>query len=42
MREELRQEWAEKQATLKEEEIQVTFSYWDGSGHRKTVKMKKG
>ncbi|MEQ2183050.1 Protein fam50a, partial [Goodea atripinnis] len=24
------------------EEIEITFSYWDGSGHRKTVKMKKG
>lgn len=41
-REELRQEWAEKQAKLKEEEIEITFSYWDGSGHRRTVRMKKG
>uniref|UniRef100_A0A670KPV7 Family with sequence similarity 50 member B n=1 Tax=Podarcis muralis TaxID=64176 RepID=A0A670KPV7_PODMU len=24
------------------EEIEITFSYWDGSGHRRTVKMKKG
>ncbi|KAK6621582.1 hypothetical protein RUM43_006916 [Polyplax serrata] len=42
LREELRQEWASQQATLKEEEIQITFSYWDGSGHRRTVKMRKG
>jgi len=42
LREELRQEWAAKQSTLKEEEIDITFSYWDGSGHRKTVRMKKG
>ncbi|XP_022184080.1 protein FAM50 homolog [Nilaparvata lugens] len=42
MREELRQEWAAKQSSLKEEEIEITFSYWDGSGHRKTVRMKKG
>ncbi|KAL0269486.1 UNVERIFIED_CONTAM: hypothetical protein PYX00_007198 [Menopon gallinae] len=42
LREELRQEWASQQARLKEEEIQITFSYWDGSGHRRTVKMKKG
>ncbi|EEB13417.1 protein FAM50A, putative [Pediculus humanus corporis] len=42
LREELRQEWALQQATLKEEEIHITFSYWDGSGHRRTVKMKKG
>lgn len=42
LREELRQEWAEKQTKLKEEEIEITFSYWDGSGHRRTVRMKKG
>jgi hypothetical protein len=36
------QEWADKQSSLKEEEIDVTFSYWDGSGHRRTVRMKKG
>ncbi|KAJ9599050.1 hypothetical protein L9F63_010507, partial [Diploptera punctata] len=42
LREELRQEWAAKQSTLKEEEIDITFSYWDGSGHRRTVRMKKG
>jgi hypothetical protein len=37
-----KQEWAAKQSTLKEEEIEITFSYWDGSGHRRTVRMKKG
>ena len=42
LREELRQEWAEKQNALKEEEIEITFSYWDGSGHRRSVVMKKG
>ncbi|CAH0393642.1 unnamed protein product [Bemisia tabaci] len=42
LREELRQEWAAKQSSLKEEEIEITFSYWDGSGHRKTLRMKKG
>lgn len=42
LREELRQEWAEKQQKLKEEEIDITFSYWDGSGHRRTVRVKKG
>ncbi|TNM86304.1 hypothetical protein fugu_006534 [Takifugu bimaculatus] len=29
-------------ACLQVKEIEITFSYWDGSGHRKTVKMKKG
>ena len=42
LREELRQEWARKQNALKEEEIEITFSYWDGSGHRRSVIMKKG
>ena len=42
LREELRQEWAQKQNALKEEEITITFSYWDGSGHRRSVIMKKG
>lgn len=42
MREQLRQEWVEKQEKLKNEDIEITFSYWDGSGHRRAVKMKKG
>ncbi|CAD7084318.1 unnamed protein product [Hermetia illucens] len=42
MREELRQEWVAQQATLKDQEITITFSYWDGSGHRRSVTMKKG
>ena len=25
-----------------DEKIQVTYSYWDGTGHRKTVTCKKG
>ncbi|KAG9102823.1 hypothetical protein FRC06_001012 [Ceratobasidium sp. 370] len=41
-REELRQEWLRKQEELKAEEIEVTYSYWDGSGHRKSVMCKKG
>uniref|UniRef100_M3Y1A3 FAM50A/XAP5 C-terminal domain-containing protein n=1 Tax=Mustela putorius furo TaxID=9669 RepID=M3Y1A3_MUSPF len=40
LREELRQEWEAKQEKIKSEEIEITFSYWDGSG--RTVKMKKG
>nr|CAH7748750.1 unnamed protein product [Callosobruchus chinensis] len=42
LREVLRQQWAEQQQELKEEEIVITFSYWDGSGHRRTVRVKKG
>lgn len=36
-REDLRQEWLKKQEELKDEDIEVTYSYWDGSGHRKSV-----
>ena len=36
-REELRQEWLRKQDELKIEDIEITYSYWDGSGHRKSV-----
>jgi len=42
LREKLAAEWRERQQKLKEEEIEITFSYWDGSGHRRVVKMKKG
>lgn len=41
-REELRQEWLKKQEELKNEDIEITYSYWDGSGHRKSVMCKKG
>lgn len=36
-REELRQEWLSKQEEMKKEEIEITYSFWDGSGHRKSV-----
>ncbi|KAF8136761.1 XAP5, circadian clock regulator-domain-containing protein [Boletus edulis] len=41
-RERLRKEWLRRQEELKAEEIEVTYSYWDGSGHRKSVICKKG
>lgn len=41
-RERLRQEWILIQEKTKQEVIDITFSYWDGSGHRKTVQCKKG
>ncbi|KAF9576132.1 hypothetical protein EC968_010255 [Mortierella alpina] len=42
VREDLRQEWLRKQEEIKKETIQITYSYWDGSGHRKEVECKKG
>ncbi|KAF9469182.1 XAP5, circadian clock regulator-domain-containing protein [Collybia nuda] len=41
-RERLRVEWLQKQEHTKKEEIEVVYSYWDGSGHRKSVLCKKG
>jgi hypothetical protein len=41
-REKLRQEWETEQERLKNEDVEITYSYWDGSGHRRTVTMKKG
>ncbi|KAI0721723.1 XAP5-domain-containing protein [Cerioporus squamosus] len=41
-RERLRQEWLRRQEELKNEDIEITYSYWDGSGHRKSVTCKKG
>lgn len=31
-----------QQEKVKNEEISITYSYWDGSGHRRQVRMKKG
>jgi protein FAM50 len=36
-RERLRQEWLQKQEQLKKEDIEIVYSFWDGSGHRKSV-----
>ncbi|KAF8798171.1 XAP5-domain-containing protein [Phlegmacium glaucopus] len=41
-RERLRLEWLAKQEQMKKEDIEVVYSYWDGSGHRKSVTCKKG
>ncbi|WWC73693.1 uncharacterized protein I206_107665 [Kwoniella pini CBS 10737] len=41
-REELRKKWLAQQETIKGETIEITYSYWDGSGHRKSVECMKG
>eukprot|EP01147_Barroeca_monosierra_P001944 gene1944-5033_t len=41
-REELRQEWLARQEALKAEKTEIVYSYWDGSGHRRTVQLTKG
>ncbi|CDW52972.1 XAP5 protein [Trichuris trichiura] len=42
LREQLCKEWTEQQEKIKNESINIAFSYWDGSGHRRDLKMKKG
>jgi protein FAM50 len=42
LREQLKKEWAGKQATLKAEPLEITYSYWNGTGHRRTVTVQKG
>ena len=41
MREKLRERWEENQKRVKEEDVEIAYSYWDGSGHRKNITMKK-
>lgn len=41
-RERLRRDWLERQKSIKEELLEITYSYWDGTGHRRTVTCKKG
>ncbi|GMH77065.1 hypothetical protein TrVE_jg6821 [Triparma verrucosa] len=38
----LKQEYIAKQEAIKEEKLKITYSYWDGSGHRKEITVKKG
>jgi protein FAM50 len=40
IRETLRQEWLKKQEELKDEDVEIVYSYWDGSGHRKSVGVR--
>ena len=35
-------EWVAKQEAIKREVIEITYSYWDGSGHRRTIQVNKG
>lgn len=37
-RQRLAVEWVKEQDTIKSETIDVTYSYWDGSGHRKVLR----
>lgn len=41
-RDRLKREWLSKQEKIKGELLEITYSYWDGSGHRRKVHVKKG
>lgn len=38
----LAREWKEEQKAKRATPLQVTYSFWDGSGHRKTIVVKQG
>mmetsp|Transcript_23389 Transcript_23389/g.35560 ORF Transcript_23389/g.35560 Transcript_23389/m.35560 type:complete len:392 (+) Transcript_23389:77-1252(+) len=38
----LKAEWIAKQNKIKDELLEIVYSYWDGSGHRRTVTCTKG
>jgi len=42
LREQLKQEYALETARVKAEPLDITYSYWDGSGHRRRVSVTKG
>ncbi|KNC85219.1 hypothetical protein SARC_02595 [Sphaeroforma arctica JP610] len=42
IREKLAKTWLEKQKKIQDEPISITYSYWDGGGHRRVVQVKKG
>jgi len=41
-RQELMKEYLADQETVKKEKLQVTYSYWDGSGHRRVSNITRG
>jgi len=42
LRKELEKEWYGKQKQIKAERLEITYSYWDGSGHRRSIEITKG
>lgn len=36
----MRRKWLKDQETLKNEDVEITYSYWDGAGHRRVVKVR--
>ncbi|KAK4757201.1 hypothetical protein SAY87_007328 [Trapa incisa] len=41
-RERLRKQWLLEQQRIRNEPLQITYSYWDGAGHRRVIQVRKG
>lgn len=41
-RERLKRQWLREQEMIKNEPLQITYSYWDGTGHRRVIQVRKG
>ena len=41
-RELLKEKYIAEQERIKNEKLEITFSYWDGGGHRRKVEILKG
>ncbi|KAL3529633.1 hypothetical protein ACH5RR_008955 [Cinchona calisaya] len=41
-RERLRKQWLLEQERIKNEPLEITYSYWDGTGHRRIIQVRKG
>ena len=42
LREQLKSEWLAQQAAIKAEPLEITYSYYNGTGHRRSVTVTKG
>ncbi|XP_008812586.2 protein XAP5 CIRCADIAN TIMEKEEPER-like [Phoenix dactylifera] len=40
--ERLRRQWLHEQELIKNEPLQITYSYWHGAGHRRVIQVHKG
>ncbi|XP_022869027.1 protein XAP5 CIRCADIAN TIMEKEEPER-like, partial [Olea europaea var. sylvestris] len=41
-RERLQKQWIREQEQIKNEPLEITYSYWDGTGHRRVIQVRKG
>jgi protein FAM50 len=41
-RERLKKQWLREQEQIKNEPLEITYSYWDGTGHRRVIQVRKG